>query len=188
MDYSDYVDSDLIPSKTVATLQLKIKYGDATDGVLSRSKSGESEGLNVELTLLDGPHAKRKLFAWLLLVGATDGQKQMAEGNKGLLLSIINSALFLDPRDKSPEARAKRTFEYRDFDGIRFVAEIGIEQGKEGFADRNVISRVVTKDKTESAGRPAIEQQAAAGPSGVAPAAQPGSQAPPPVTKPSWAQ
>jgi hypothetical protein len=188
IDFSDF--SDLIPDKTTSVVQLKIKYGDGTDGVLSRSKSGETEGLNVELTLLEGPYAKRKFFAWLLLFGSTEGQKSMADRNKVLLLRIIDSAKFLTPADKSPEARAKRTMDFRDFDGIRFLAEVGIEQGKNGFADKNVITRAITKDRAEWAERPPIVQTPPDSGSigGSAPASAPPPPAAASITKPKWAE
>jgi hypothetical protein len=156
IDFSDF--SDLIPAGTIAAVQMRIKFGDGTDGVLKRSKDGASEGLEAEYTLLEGPHAKRKFYQWLLLVGTTDGQKAMADKNKAEIRKIIDSAKFLDPNDKSPETRAKRTMAYRDFEGIRFLAEIGVDQGRNGFSDRNVIARVITKDKAEWGGRPPIQQ------------------------------
>jgi hypothetical protein len=197
IDFSDF--SDLIPAGTIAVVQMRIKFGDGTDGVLKRSKDGASEGLEAEYTLLEGPHAKRKFFQWMLLVGTTDGQKTMADKNKSEIRKIIDSAKFLDPNDKSPEARAKRTMAYRDFDGIRFLAEIGIDQGRNGFSDRNVMARVITKDKGEWGGRPPIDQippdygpgggPAPTGSAGPAPSSSDGAAASPsPIVKPAWAQ
>ena len=65
----------------------------------------------------------------------------MVERNMGVLKGILASARYVDPNDQSPEARAKLTAEWRDFDGLRFLAEIGIEKGKDGFEDKNVIAR-----------------------------------------------
>ena len=42
-----------------------------------------------------------------------------------MLKRIIASAKYLDLNDKSPETLAKYKMEFRDFDGLRFLAEIG---------------------------------------------------------------
>ncbi len=190
IDYSDY--SDVIPAKTIAVSQMRVRPGDGTDGVLKRTKAGDGEGLDAEFVLLGGPYAKRKFFAFLLLIGTTDGQKQMCEHNKAFLKQVIDSAKHLDPNDKSPEARAARKMEYRDFDGIRFLAEIGVEEGRNGFPDKNVIAKVITKDKPEWAGRPPIDQTTpdmlaqSGGP--TAPATGATATTPAPIVKPAWAK
>jgi hypothetical protein len=155
-DFSDY--TSLVPAKTVVILQGKIRYGDGEDNVLKRTKAGDGEGLDMEFTLLDGPYAREKFFAFMLVKGETPGQNAMAKSNLERLKLIQDSALYLDPGDKSPEARAKRSFAWRDFDGIRFLAEVGVEEGRSGFPDKNVITRVITKDQPLWGGRPPIDQ------------------------------
>jgi hypothetical protein len=187
-DFSDF--SDLIPAKTIAIVQTRVRYGDGADNILKRSKDGACEMLDLEYVLLEGPHAKRKFFGNMVVEGSTDGQKQMAERNKTLLKQIIDSAKHLDPNDKSPETRKARTMNWRDFDGIRFLAEIGVEPGKDGYPDKNVIARVITKDKPEWGGRPPIDQTTpdmfvqgtATGPAAGQAVTTPG-----PITKPQWA-
>ena len=92
------------------------------------------------------------------------------------------------PTTKGPEARAKRSKRLRDFDGLRFLAKIGIEKGKprddrpnETYRDRNVIDTVITPDKPEYRGP--IEQGPATG--GGSPPTPTSST---PVAKPAWAQ
>ena len=117
IDFSDF--SDLIPDKTIAVVQMRVRLGDGTDGVLKRTKGGDGEGLDAEFTLLEGPHARRKFFSFMLVKGETDGQKQKcADRNLALIKAMIDSAKFLDPGDRSPEARAKRTLNFRDLSGI----------------------------------------------------------------------
>jgi hypothetical protein len=113
VDFSDY--TGLVPAGTVAVLQARIRYGDGTDNVLKRTKARDAEGLDFELTVLEGPYLKQKVFWFALVEGETDGQKSMAEKNRATLKKIIDSARFLDPTDRSPEARAKRTVNWRDF-------------------------------------------------------------------------
>jgi hypothetical protein len=189
LDFSDY--SGLIPPGTVAVLQARVRFGDGTDGVLKRTKNGDAEGLDFELTLLDTQYAKSKLFWFALVVGETDGQKSMADKNHATLKRIIDSAKYLDPNDKSPEARKQRTVNWRDFDGPRFLAEIGIEPGRDGYPDKNVVAKVITRDMPAWGGRPPIDQVAVAPDLSPAPAsATPqgrAQQATPPIAKPAWA-
>ncbi len=190
IDFSDF--SDLIPDKTIAVVQMRVRLGDGTDGVLKCTKGGDGEGLDAEFTLLEGPHARRKFFSFMLVKGETDGQKQMCDRNLALIKAMIDSAKFLDPGDRSPEARAKRTLNFRDLSGIRFLAQIGIEPGRDGFPDRNGVQKIITKDKPEWNGRPPIDQDPSdfggpppAGPGGAPPANSSGS---PPIVKPAWAK
>ena len=125
----------------------------------------------------------------MLVKGETEGQKSMAKSNRERLKQIIDSGLYLDPYDKSPEARAKRSFAWRDFDGFRFLAEIGVEEGKNGFPDKNVITRVITKDNPLWGGRPPIDQTGPdrGGNGGGVPPVPPTPSAAAPTVKPTWA-
>jgi hypothetical protein len=181
VDFSDY--TGLVPAGTVAVLQARIRYGDGTDNVLKRTKAGDAEGLDFELTVLEGPYLKQKVFWFALVKGETDGQKSMAEKNRATLKKVIDSNKFLDPNDRSPEARAKRTVNWRDFDNLKFLGEIGIEEGRNGFPDKNILARVITRDMPQWNGRPPFDQNppdhTSGGPTGGA--------APAPITKPPWA-
>ena len=79
-DFSDY-HSEAIP-KIIAFLQMTLRYGDGEDNVLKKTKDGSGKGLDVELTLLDTEHARRKFFAFMLVLGETEGQKSMAKSNR----------------------------------------------------------------------------------------------------------
>jgi hypothetical protein len=134
-----------------------------------------------------GKYEKRKAFNFLMVKGTTDGQKGMVEGRSlPFLKGVWNSAHFLDPADQSPAACAKRSnVEFRDFDGLQFLAEIGIEKGKDGYPDKNVIVRAITKDMPQWGGRPPIEQTPR-GPAGSGSTGA-GGAAPAPIAKPKWA-
>jgi hypothetical protein len=204
LDFSDFENADLIPAGTDCILQMKVKYGEATDGVLSFTKNRDAEVLKAECTVVDGPHARRKLWLDLLVTGSTDGQKMMADKNKALLKSIIDSARDLDPNDKSPAARQARTVQWRDFDGLRFQAIIGVQPARadkdtgQTYQARNVLDKVITRDMTGWRGP--IQQVAfddvpfghAPAANGPAPAAEAAAAAAPhataPIARPSWAK
>jgi hypothetical protein len=183
-DFSDY--TGLVPAGTVAVLRARLRHGDGADGVLKKTRNGDAEGLDFELTVVDGPYAKSKLFWFALVTGTTDGQKAMVERNRALLKKSIDSAKFLDPNDRSPEARQKRTLSWRDFDGLTFLAEVGVEEGRDGYADKNVVGKIITRDMPAWNGRSPLEQPGV-GPVPASTAAQAAPQETPPVVKPAWA-
>ena len=186
IDFWSYVNSDLIP-KTIALVQMNVTGGDGTDGVLTRTKNGDGELLKNEFTVLEGEYAKRKVFDNWIVVGTKDGQRLMADRYRGLCKSILASARYVDPNDKSPEARAKLTAEWRDFNGLRFLAETGIEKGKDGFEDKNVIKRAITRDMPQWGNRPPIEQIATGGKDGSTSGGASPALSAPPIPKPPWA-
>jgi hypothetical protein len=190
-DYSDAPEQrgDTIPANTVATLQLKIRPGNAGEGgLLTRSKDGGCEMLDCELTVVDGPHIKRKLWERMVLCGTTRGHEEAADISRGKLRAILESARGVKPDDMGEEARKARSAELSDFDGLRFIARIGVEKGKprndgtgESYPDRNVISTIITPDKKSWH---AVEQTslfskgANSGGAVIVPA---------PISKPTWA-
>ena len=191
IDFSNY--DDLIRAGTVAMAQIRIQCGDGTDGVLTRTKALDAEMLKMELTVLEGEFARRKFFASLLVMGTTDGQKSVAEKNNAMLKKIIASAKHLDLSDRSRETLAKYVMNYRDFDGLRFLAEIGVEPGSNGYGDKNILARAITRDMPAWGGRPPIEQSApdwALTGAAQAPEKTSGSTgagaSPAPITRPSW--
>jgi hypothetical protein len=186
IDFSNY--DDLIRAGTIAAVQMRVLFGDGTDQVLTRTKDGTAEALKAELTVLEGEFARRKLLVFWLVVGSTDGQKSMAERNLATIKRVIASAKYLDLSHKSPETLSKYKMEFRDFDGLRFLAEIGVEPGRDGYSDKNILVRAITKDMPQWNGRPPFDQNPpdpmAGGPTGKTP---PGGAPPAPIAKPSWA-
>ena len=159
-DYTDAPEqrgNELIPADTVATVQLTVRPGGAGEGGLFlRSKDGLCEMLDMEFVVVDGPHLKRKLWERAIINGTTDGHAKAAEISRGKLRAILESARGIKPNDTSNEARKARTAEFGDFDGLRFIAKIGIEKGRpkndgsgENYSDRNTIASVVTPDRKD---------------------------------------
>jgi hypothetical protein len=165
---------DLIPAGTIVTVQLTVRPGGAGEGdLLKRSQDGNCEMLDLEFVVVDGKHAKRKFWERMVVAGTTDGHKTAAEISRGKLRAILESARGIKSDDISDEARKARTAGFQDFDGLRFMAKIGVEKGKprndgtgENYADRNVLAMVITPDRkdwhaTEQAPRPAANGAAA---------------------------
>jgi hypothetical protein len=184
---------DVIPANTVVTLQMKINPGAAGDGGwLTRSFDGGSEGLDCEYTVVDGEYAKRKVFQRLTLHGTTEGHAEAGQISRNTLRAIIESARGILPNDRSEIAQQKRRLAggWKELDGVRFIARLGVRPAKDGYPAKNVLLEVLTPERT---GWQQVEQapvsSAAPGtgpePSSSAPNAQPPANA---VARPQWAE
>lgn len=141
---------EVIPDRTIAVVQLNIRPGNAGErGILRRSKTGEAEMLDCELIVVEGPYAKRKLWELMTVSGTTDGHAQAADISRGKLRAILESARGIKPTDVSEAAKKARIAEYDDFDGIRFIARIGVEPAKGDYRAKNYIAEVITPDRRE---------------------------------------
>jgi len=193
-DYSDAPparDLELIPHGTTATLVLHVRPGGVgEDGMLKRTRAGDAEMLDCELVVADGPHAKRKFWERWILSGTTAGQAQAAEIARGVLKTILDSALGLKPDDMSPQARAARTVSLKQFEGMTFIGRIGIEKGRpkndgsgENWPDKNILAGVITPDKRDW--RPSEQPPPFNGGGSGAQAAPAETAAP--IARPGWA-
>jgi len=181
---------DVIPANTTVTLQLKIKPGGGgDDGWLTRANDGGSE---VEYTVVDGEHAKRKIFQRLTLHGTTEGHAEAGQISRNTLRSIIESARGILSNDKSEAAQEKRKLPggWQELDGIRFIARLGVRPPQGGYPAKNVILDIITPERQ---GWRQLEQVAVAtAVPGAGPASStPASNAQPPanaVARPQWAE
>jgi hypothetical protein len=183
--------NDLIPDGTIASVHMTVRPGNAGEGGwLKRSKSGDSEALDCEFTVVDGSFAKRKFWTLFTVEGTTEGQKKAGEISAARLRAILESVHGIRPDDESPNAAVKRRVNsWGDFDGLRFVAKIGVEKGKDGYKDKNVLVAVITPDRKDWLKVEQVKQGGMA-PIGVAAqnVAQAAAQAASSSGKPSWAQ
>lgn len=179
----------LIPEGTTAIVHMTIRPGNAGEGGwLKRSKTGDSQALDCEFTIVDGPHAKRKFWSLFTVEGTTERHAKAGEISASRLRGILESARGIRPDDESDTAKAaRRVTSWGDFDGVRFIAKIGVEHAKKdsGFKDKNTLDAAVTPDrkawvKVEQVAK-APQQMAAPG---IAAAAQASGTA---TGKPAWA-
>jgi hypothetical protein len=180
---------NLIPDNSIAIVQMNVIDGGAGQhGELTRASTG-TEMLAVKFTVVNGEYAQ-KVFHNNFVVDPT---KELATYYSHCKLKcILDSAFDIDPKDKtSTEARTKRDREYKDFDGLRFVAIVGIEGEKtengKTYPPKNVLAGVITNDHPDwgKYGPVAQTQSASTGPSSTAS----GPVVPPiPIEKPKWAE
>ena len=182
----------LIPEGTIAPVHITVRPGNAGEGGwLKRSKAGDSMALDVEFTVVEGPFAKRKFWGLFTLEGTTEGHQKAADISASRLRGILESARGIRPDDESDTAKAgRRMNSWGDFDGLRFVAKIGIEKAKEGsnFKDKNSLEAAVTPDRKAWVKVEQVKSQTAStfAPIGVAAAAV-AERAAASVKKPAWA-
>src|SRR5262245_7863985 len=134
-DYSQTADprdfSEPIPHGTICTVQMRIRPGNAgPNGLYKRTAKGDAEMLDCEFVVLDGPYAKRKVYDTFLLAGTTPGQQEMVLTNRGRLKKILESARGIKKGDTSEQALAAYQAEDKDFDGLVFIARIGVRKGE----------------------------------------------------------
>lgn len=142
-------DGGLIPDGTIAVVHMTIRPGNVGEGGwLKRSKSSDSAALDCEFTIVEGPLAKRRFWSLFTVEGTTEGHAKAGEISASRLRGILESARGIRPDDESDAAKAaRRVNSWGDFDGIRFVARIGVEKGKNGYKDRNTLDIAVTPDR-----------------------------------------
>jgi hypothetical protein len=186
LDYNNAeTQMEVIPAGTIVVLATKVRPGGAGDGCwLRRSKDGQSEGLDCEFTVVEGPHAKRKLWTLFTLSGVTDGHAEAAKISGAKIRAMLESARGIRPDDKSA-AQARRIEGYGDLDGLRFLAKLGVEPARNGFKAKNTLDLIVTPDKPEWHPVPQVAKPAAnSAPACTAPAANPL----PVHARPTWAR
>jgi hypothetical protein len=106
--------------------------------------------------ILEGPHAKRRIYTRIGLRGkGTHGQDD-SYGNRGrsLIRGLLESARGIASKDTSDRARAARTIRgYGDLNGIEFLARIGVEKDKTNPRDegRNSIAAAIGPENADYA-------------------------------------
>jgi len=156
----------LIPDGVFAPVRASIRPGDQTlpsmdavdAGLFKASKSSDAVMLEFEFTVLSGPHTKRKFWQSMTVSGGQLDERGTSKAwniTRSSLRAMAESAFGVSPKDMSAEAQAKRRLpNFRSFDGLEFIAKIGIERGGQApngghYADKNKLAHVVTPDEPE---------------------------------------
>jgi hypothetical protein len=177
-------DFEVIPDGTIATVRMTVRPGNVGEGGwLRRSKDGNSEAIDGEFVVLDGPHAKRKFWNLFTVSGTTQGHAEAAKISAGKLRAILESARGIKPDDKSDAAKQARRIEsYSELNGLAFIARIGVEPPQNGYKAKNRLDRVITPD--EKSWKPVTQEPAAAAPTSPVQSAS----TPARIGRPAWAK
>jgi hypothetical protein len=175
---------DVIPNNTIVVLEMSIKQGGAGDGWLTTAKSGNSEHLNCQFKVIDGPYADSKFWVCLTLKGTTSGHEEAGQISRRTLKAILESARGIKPNDMSDEAKKMRNIaSWGEFDGIRFMAVIGVEPPKDGRAAKNILMRIITPEQANWA---KVDQVKVVSTNGSGAAAAPSTPPAGAITRPAW--
>jgi len=147
----------VMPADTIVMVQLTIKPGGYNDssrgwaeGWATRSKAG-AVYLKCFFEVTDDPFAGKN-FSHMIGLFTPKGPWWGDEGRK-MLCSILNSANGLSSSDHSTFARRHRVVQSLGvFNEIKFLAEIGRQEGTDGVL-RNTLKAAVTSDDPRSEGR-----------------------------------
>lgn len=140
-------DFDLIPDKSVAPVRMSMRGIKAT-------KANDAQMLDCEFVVLEGPYAKRRFWGNMMVSSnGSEGHDKAVNITMSTVRGILESAYGINPSDESETAiMARQIDDWPDLDGLEFVARIGIEKGKGGYSDKNVLRAVVTPDSDDYAG------------------------------------
>jgi len=151
--------SDLIPDGSFVKVSMLVRPGGVDGpgpmdaGFLKASNQPGSDvlSLDCEFTVVEGPHIRRKFWQLLTVSGGKVDEKGVSLGwsiTKRTIRGMIESALGLNPKDESADAKAKRTLpSLKSLDGIVFVAKVGVKS--DNYGDKNQLDIAVTPDLPE---------------------------------------
>jgi hypothetical protein len=151
-------DRELAPPG-VYCLKAEVTPGGAGDGgILRRAKNGRSLMLELKCEVVGGKHAGRYIWDYptVELDDSGNGSLKPLDNETRINLqtsvrlgrvrvrAIIDSALGLDPNDRSPEAEKKRTLEsWGEIDGLTFWAQVDERSGEGKYGPSNFIDFVI---------------------------------------------
>ena len=140
-------------------LTAKVKPGGASDDYnLRRSKNGALEMLELEMTVVGGPHAGARFWEMMPLNYVDGSCPDQAQVNrykaavrmgKAKLRAIIESARQIDPDDASEQAQQQRRLaDLNDLNGLTCFAQVDVRE-QSGYRPKNYIDYVITPKMPE---------------------------------------
>lgn len=146
---------EVIPAGTRARILLKVEAGDSgTPENCFRVTKGGLWQLVLQCIVLNGQYAKRQFWQRLTMgaekgVTLTEGQQTGIAISGTMLRSILESARGFAATDDSPAAiKARQMSSLMELNNLEVEVEIGVEKGKDGYADKNKIAKVIGVGKT----------------------------------------
>jgi len=151
MDFSDAEQQtgDVIPQGTLAKVHMKIRPGGYDDpskgwtgGYATRNDTTGAVYLDCEYTIIGGKYNKRKVWS-LIGLHSPKGPKWEQMG-RSFIRAALESARGIKPADTSEASiKARQIGGFADLDGLEFVVKIDVEEGQNGYGDKNKINNVI---------------------------------------------
>ena len=149
---------DLIPANPLVKVTLSIRPGGTgPEGWLSQSRTSSALYLNTEAVVLEGPHARRRIYTRIGFKGKSvneRGEDTYANRGRALIRGILESARGIKASDQSEVARTARMIRsLGDLNGLDFVAKVGVEKDRNNPDDagRNVIKAAIGPEHAQYA-------------------------------------
>ena len=192
----------LIPDNTICLVVASLRPGGQGPGSwLKANNDGSCLMADFEFTIDGGEFDRRKFWSMMVTEGETDGQQKAANITRSKLRAMLESAFAIHPGDDTQDAVTKRQVSgWGAFDGLKFCAKIGVEQGglkdktagpnSERWPDKNVLKAAITPDESDYINpgpQQAGFQTAGSAVQSAAKAAGGGTAAAVASTKPAWA-
>jgi hypothetical protein len=151
--YDEQASRELIPDGALVDVCMNVSHGGSgDDGWLKPSKDGTSLGLDCKFVVTDGPYRGTNIFTRFTLSGTTDGHREATRISGQTLRAILESARNVtpDPTKSSPAWRQAVTIQnYGDFHGLCFLARVGVQPPRDGYAARNILKKVIVPGAPE---------------------------------------
>lgn len=131
---------DLIPDKTLAWAIVTVRPHNMDLGtVLVPSKSSDGRFIDVELTICEGPYARRKVWDRIGLAGSKE--KWVAQGFAAVrhILEVGREIVGFQPNDPKytlgTVSQTNGDMVLMELDGLRCAIQIGVQKGTAEFPD-----------------------------------------------------
>lgn len=139
---------ELIPDGTLAWAIVKLRPFNLDHGlVVTPSKQGDSAYLDVELTILEGPYARRKIWDRI----GVKGSEKWVENGRARIRHIIEVGNEMSEFPANHPAyrlgtKTNTTGEmvFMELDELRCAIKVGVEKGKDGYEDKNTVRQYLS--------------------------------------------
>jgi|TARA_R100001126_G_C4855511_1_gene164424 hypothetical protein len=192
---------ELIPDNTVCRVILKLQGGHLELPQFGKgqwfksSASTKAKWLEIEYTIIGGQYDKQKFWDKIFVDGDKMSERNVPyaqEIGMRTIKGIVDSANDLKPSDMDDSAMAKRNLSgVEDLNGLEFCAKVGIQEGTNGYADKNVLKYPITFESKDFIARGAIAGGSVSAPSQPQNNTQASVSAPSPMqgnNVPDWAK
>lgn len=140
--------NELIPDGTLAWALVKVRPHNLDHGlVLVPSKSSESKYLDLELTILEGPYARRKIWD---KIGIEGSEKWVMMGRQRIRHIIqVGTEMSAFPASHpnyllGTRSQTSGEMVFMELDELRCAIKVGIEKGKDGYGDKNTVRQYLS--------------------------------------------
>ena len=190
-------DFELIPDGTVVSGIIKLEGGDVeipeygAGSYFKSSMTTSAKWLPIELTIMGGSFDKRKVWQNIFVDGDTKDDNGMSVAKKiglNFIKQMVDSGFGISPKDEGEDAKAKRASiqGVHMLNGMTISCTIGVEKGRDGYADRNKIKTVLTPDSPNYIPHAVTQAPVAQAPVASSPNPQPSTATA--GVAPSWAR